>query len=138
MMRISCTTLAPACPPSFWPKAPRANQMYFYPLSYVLPLGILFLSLFLLLQLWSQILQRGLPSKGYHFVLFSFPLNCAPLFDSLNIRLNRYTIAASFDFATYMPNTLSGREDLNLRPPGPEPGALPGYATPRCKSITIF
>ena len=26
---------------------------------------------------------------------------------------------------------LSGREDLNLRPPGPEPGALPGCATPR-------
>jgi hypothetical protein len=25
----------------------------------------------------------------------------------------------------------SGREDLNLRPPGPEPGALPGCATPR-------
>ena len=26
---------------------------------------------------------------------------------------------------------LSGREDLNLRPPGPQPGALPGCATPR-------
>src|SRR5262249_24348649 len=26
---------------------------------------------------------------------------------------------------------LSGREDLNLRLPGPEPGALPGCATPR-------
>ena len=25
----------------------------------------------------------------------------------------------------------TGREDLNLRPPGPEPGALPGCATPR-------
>ena len=25
----------------------------------------------------------------------------------------------------------SGREDLNLRPPGPEPGALPDCATPR-------
>src|SRR4030095_9578026 len=25
----------------------------------------------------------------------------------------------------------SGREDLELRPPGPETGALPGYATPR-------
>ena len=25
----------------------------------------------------------------------------------------------------------SGREDLNLRPPGPQPGALPGCATPR-------
>src|SRR5258708_39069646 len=28
-------------------------------------------------------------------------------------------------------NKWSGREDLNLRPPGPEPGALPGCATPR-------
>jgi hypothetical protein len=28
-------------------------------------------------------------------------------------------------------NEWSGREDLNLRPPGPEPGALPGCATPR-------
>src|SRR3954462_75685 len=28
-------------------------------------------------------------------------------------------------------NDWSGREDLNLRPPGPEPGALPGCATPR-------
>ena len=25
----------------------------------------------------------------------------------------------------------SGREDSNLRPPGPEPGALPDCATPR-------
>src|SRR5438105_14679387 len=29
----------------------------------------------------------------------------------------------------------SGREDLNLRPPGPEPGALPGCATPRLECI---
>jgi hypothetical protein len=27
--------------------------------------------------------------------------------------------------------TLSGRQDLNLRPPGPQPGALPDCATPR-------
>ena len=26
----------------------------------------------------------------------------------------------------------SGRQDSNLRPPGPKPGALPGCATPRC------
>src|SRR3954453_9082814 len=26
---------------------------------------------------------------------------------------------------------LSGRQDLNLRPPGPQPGALPDCATPR-------
>ena len=25
----------------------------------------------------------------------------------------------------------SGWQDLNLRPPGPKPGAIPGYATPR-------
>jgi mRNA-degrading endonuclease toxin of MazEF toxin-antitoxin module len=30
----------------------------------------------------------------------------------------------------------SGREDLNLRPPGPEPGALPGCATPRTSAPT--
>src|SRR6476469_9399619 len=29
----------------------------------------------------------------------------------------------------------SGREDPNLRPPGPEPGALPGWATPRIFSV---
>ena len=28
----------------------------------------------------------------------------------------------------------SGRQDSNLRPPGPKPGALPGCATPRCKT----
>ena len=28
----------------------------------------------------------------------------------------------------------SGREDLNLRPPGPQPGALPGCATPRSRA----
>src|SRR5207344_1905143 len=27
----------------------------------------------------------------------------------------------------------SGREDLNLRPPAPKAGALPGCATPRCR-----
>ena len=26
---------------------------------------------------------------------------------------------------------LSGWQDSNLRPPGPKPGAIPGYATPR-------
>ena len=29
---------------------------------------------------------------------------------------------------------VSGRQDLNLRPPGPQPGALPDCATPRCSS----
>ena len=29
------------------------------------------------------------------------------------------------------PGFLSGRQDLNLRPPGPQPGALPDCATPR-------
>src|SRR6478752_7402205 len=29
----------------------------------------------------------------------------------------------------------SGREDLNLRPPGPQPGALPGCATPRRAAV---
>jgi hypothetical protein len=29
------------------------------------------------------------------------------------------------------PASLSGREDLNLRPPAPKAGALPGCATPR-------
>ena len=32
------------------------------------------------------------------------------------------------------PSLLSGRQDLNLRPPGPQPGALPDCATPRGKS----
>ena len=27
----------------------------------------------------------------------------------------------------------SGRQDSNLRPPGPEPGAIPGFATPRLR-----
>jgi hypothetical protein len=29
----------------------------------------------------------------------------------------------------------SGRQDLNLRPPGPQPGALPDCATPRDQAI---
>src|SRR5437762_5325395 len=29
----------------------------------------------------------------------------------------------------------SGRRDLNPRPPGPQPGALPSYATPRREVI---
>ena len=45
---------------------------------------------------------------------------------------------------------LSGRQDSNMRPPGPKPGALPGCATPRekqkllsflifvCKGTNIF
>ncbi len=33
---------------------------------------------------------------------------------------------------TYTQNIESGREDLNLRPFGPEPNALPSCATPRC------
>ena len=32
----------------------------------------------------------------------------------------------------------SGREDLNLRPPGPEPGALPGCATPRITALLKY
>lgn len=30
----------------------------------------------------------------------------------------------------------SGRQDSNLRPPGPKPGALPGCATPRDQPIS--
>ena len=30
---------------------------------------------------------------------------------------------------------LSGRQDSNLRPPGPKPGALPGCATPRLQEL---
>jgi hypothetical protein len=29
----------------------------------------------------------------------------------------------------------SGRQDLNLRPPGPQPGALPDCATPRGQAM---
>ena len=32
---------------------------------------------------------------------------------------------------------MSGRQDSNLRPPGPKPGALPGCATPRCKTSSL-
>src|SRR5438128_11113916 len=32
----------------------------------------------------------------------------------------------------------SGREDLNLRPPAPKAGALPGCATPRQKRTGVF
>ena len=32
----------------------------------------------------------------------------------------------------------SGRQDSNLRPPGPKPGALPGCATPRNKCDFVF
>ena len=32
----------------------------------------------------------------------------------------------------------SGRQDSNLRPPGPKPGALPGCATPRCNKIDFL
>ena len=34
----------------------------------------------------------------------------------------------------YNKNLKSGRQDSNLRPPGPKPGALPGCATPRFAS----
>ena len=37
--------------------------------------------------------------------------------------------------SAYPSSTLSGREDLNLRLPGPEPGALPGCATPRSRRL---
>jgi hypothetical protein len=30
---------------------------------------------------------------------------------------------------------VSGRQDLNLRPPGPQPGALPDCATPRGRGM---
>ena len=32
----------------------------------------------------------------------------------------------------------SGRQDSNLRPPGPKPGALPGCATPRLLRRDMF
>ena len=37
-----------------------------------------------------------------------------------------------------IPCFLSGRQDSNLRPPGPKPGALPGCATPRKKRTFVF
>ena len=34
---------------------------------------------------------------------------------------------------------LAGRQDSNLRPPGPKPGALPGCATPRvAKPVAVL
>lgn len=32
----------------------------------------------------------------------------------------------------------SGRQDLNLRPLGPQPSALPDYATPRIRKISLL
>src|SRR5438067_4400743 len=40
------------------------------------------------------------------------------------------------DFSWQAVFTQSGRLDLNQRPPAPEAGALPGYATPRRQSCT--
>ncbi len=37
--------------------------------------------------------------------------------------------------ADYQAFPTSGRQDLNLRPPGPQPGALPDCATPRSHTI---
>ncbi len=39
------------------------------------------------------------------------------------------------DVGRYSAHAASGRQDLNLRPPGPQPGALPDCATPRDPSI---
>ncbi len=33
---------------------------------------------------------------------------------------------------------MSGRQDSNLRPPGPKPGAITNYATPRTMIIKNF
>ena len=41
------------------------------------------------------------------------------------------------DVRSHEQKNLSGRQDLNLRPFGPEPNALPGCATPRCSSVSI-
>ena len=48
-----------------------------------------------------------------------------PMTDGLE---NRCSIQLSYQ--TNWEN-LSGWQDSNLRPPGPKPGAIPGYATPR-------
>ena len=42
-----------------------------------------------------------------------------------------YTYPFETIFKRAQMNEWSGREDSNLRPPGPEPGALPDCATPR-------
>ena len=48
------------------------------------------------------------------------------LFRAYEQKKGRLEIANPFSFVW------SGREDLNLRPPRPERGALPDCATPRC------
>jgi hypothetical protein len=40
-------------------------------------------------------------------------------------------IAQAAEICLFAGASLSGRQDLNLRPPGPQPGALPDCATPR-------
>ena len=50
-----------------------------------------------------------------------------------NIELNAYKVTDCINTkkGQAVLDLLSGRQDSNLRPPGPKPGALPGCATPR-------
>ena len=75
---------------------------------------------------YSLYLTRNHAERGQ--LLKSVLLNCAT--DGVNLTP---TYRKPFDliFQRAKSEEWSGREDLNLRPPGPEPGALPGCATPR-------
>ncbi len=46
-------------------------------------------------------------------------------------KLNCRVLPSNFFWASVSYSFWSGREDLNLRPPAPKAGALPGCATPR-------
>jgi integrase/recombinase XerD len=49
----------------------------------------------------------------------------------LEATTSRHYVVTNDQTSFFFPLKLSGREDLNLRPPAPKAGALPGCATPR-------
>lgn len=76
-------------------------------------------------------LKRKKPLTGLSQGLFVAPIGFEPmtgyLEGSCSIQLS-YGVKSS---------TMSGWQDSNLRPPGPKPGAIPGYATPRKNNLEI-
>ncbi len=85
----------------------------------------------------SSLTLAGIPAEAFQYVLGTRTA-LEWVVDKYHCEIDRLTGATSDpnhqadDQKTlFYKGKWSGREDLNLRPPGPEPGALPGCATPR-------
>jgi hypothetical protein len=86
----------------------------------------------MVLCLWYVGFGRCYVHEFFHLNPMCVHINVGRMFRISTYRHNRSRFSLDWLIGTMVSKRKSGRQDLNLRPLGPQPSALPDYATPRC------